>query len=88
MPQTVKIVYKLMNWLVAPVISCAPRLRLLFRDRLCFASSCVPGGRFTGGHVLVPVYVWTAPGPYVRGGLPHILLLPARVSSDEGLEWF
>jgi hypothetical protein len=28
----------------------------------------------TGGHGPAPVYVWTAPGPDVRGGLSYILL--------------
>ena len=36
--------------------------------------------------MLVPVYVWTAPGPDVSGGLPHILLpvVPGCFHSTEG----
>jgi hypothetical protein len=44
-------------------------------DRHCFTSRRYQrAGGFTGGHVPMPVYVWTAPGPDVRGGLSHILL--------------
>ena len=67
--------------LMVPAIADAPRQPHPIPDHLCFTSRRITRvGGFTGGHALLPVYVWTAPGPYVRGGLSHILLpvVPGR----------
>src|ERR1700688_4234390 len=71
--------------LVARVILSCSRSRRLFRDRLCFTSADFPGWEAYRWPRPVPVYVWTAPGPYVSGGLFHILLtvVPGRFHSAQ-----
>ena len=46
------------------------------------------GGRLYWWPCLLPVYVGTAPGPDVRGGLSHILLAAlTATSSDAARRW-
>ena len=55
-----------------------PAGRAEFLTTFVFPPPDSSAGGFTGGHALLLVYVGTAPGPDVSGGLSHILLRPVQ----------